>query len=62
VLRKGQLVILESTYQARPTKSCSRLEAAASESRHRFHLAFSPERVDPGNRASDEEHRRSSAA
>ena len=51
VLRKGQLVILESTTYPGTTDEVVQptLEARASRPGEDFFLAFSPERVDPGN-------------
>ena len=50
-LRKGQLVILESTTYPGTTEEVVRpqLEAAGLKAGEDFFLAFSPERVDPGN-------------
>jgi UDP-N-acetyl-D-glucosamine dehydrogenase len=50
-LRKGQIVILESTTYPGTTRELVRplLEAAGMKAGRDFHLAFSPERVDPGN-------------
>ena len=50
-LRKGQLIILESTTYPGTTRELVRpmLEAAGLKAGRDFHLAFSPERVDPGN-------------
>ena len=49
-LRTGHLVILESTTYPRTTREVIQpiLERSSS-GRRDFHLAFSPERVDPGN-------------
>jgi len=51
VLRKGQLVILESTTYPGTTDEVVQpaLEAKGLKAGHDFYLAFSPERVDPGN-------------
>jgi UDP-N-acetyl-D-glucosamine dehydrogenase len=51
VLRKGQLVILESTTYPGTTDEVVRpaLEAGGLRAGQDFYLAFSPERVDPGN-------------
>jgi UDP-N-acetyl-D-glucosamine dehydrogenase len=51
VLRKGQLVILESTTYPGTTDEVVQpaLEARGLEAGVDFYLAFSPERVDPGN-------------
>jgi UDP-N-acetyl-D-glucosamine dehydrogenase len=51
VLRKGQLIILESTTYPGTTVEIVRpaLEAKGLAAGHDFFLAFSPERVDPGN-------------
>jgi UDP-N-acetyl-D-glucosamine dehydrogenase len=51
-LRKGQLVILESTTYPGTTDEVVRpaLELSGLTAGEDFHLAFSPERVDPGNR------------
>jgi len=50
-LRKGQLVVLESTTYPGTTEEVARphLEAAGLQAGEDFFLAFSPERVDPGN-------------
>ncbi|MEK7382967.1 MAG: nucleotide sugar dehydrogenase [Elusimicrobiota bacterium] len=50
-LRRGQLVILESTTYPGTTDEVVRpaLEASGLRAGRDFHLAFSPERVDPGN-------------
>lgn len=50
-LRRGQLVILESTTYPGTTDEVVRpaLEASGLKAGRDFHLAFSPERVDPGN-------------
>jgi UDP-N-acetyl-D-glucosamine dehydrogenase len=52
-LRRGQLVILESTTYPGTTEEVAQpaLEAAGLKTGHDFFLAFSPERVDPGNKA-----------
>jgi len=49
-LRSGQLVILESTTYPGTTRECLQpiLERSGLEAGKDFHLAFSPERVDPG--------------
>jgi UDP-N-acetyl-D-glucosamine dehydrogenase len=51
VLRRGQLVILESTTYPGTTDEVVQpaLEAKGLKAGHDFFLAFSPERVDPGN-------------
>src|SRR5207248_6475908 len=51
-LRSGQLVVLESTTYPGTTRECVLpiLERSGLEVGRDFHLAFSPERVDPGNR------------
>jgi UDP-N-acetyl-D-glucosamine dehydrogenase len=51
VLRKGQLVILESTTYPGTTDEVVQpaLEAKGLKAGEDFYLAFSPERVDPGN-------------
>ena len=51
VLRKGQLIILESTTYPGTTDEVVRpaLEAKGLKAGEDFYLAFSPERVDPGN-------------
>ncbi|MGE3274266.1 MAG: nucleotide sugar dehydrogenase [Vicinamibacterales bacterium] len=51
VLRAGQLVILESTTYPGTTEEVvqSKLEEGGLKAGVDFHLAFSPERVDPGN-------------
>lgn len=50
-LRKGQLVVLESTTYPGTTEEAVRpaLESSGLKAGADFHLAFSPERVDPGN-------------
>ena len=50
-LRKGQLVVLESTTYPGTTEELVRpkLEESGLSAGEDFHLAFSPERVDPGN-------------
>jgi UDP-N-acetyl-D-glucosamine dehydrogenase len=49
-LRKGQLVVLESTTYPGTTRECLQpiLESSGMKAGEDFHLAFSPERVDPG--------------
>jgi UDP-N-acetyl-D-glucosamine dehydrogenase len=49
-LRRGQLVVLESTTYPGTTRECIKpiLERSGLKAGHDFHLAFSPERVDPG--------------
>jgi len=49
-LRKGQLVVLESTTYPGTTRECVQpiLERSGLKGGEDFHLAFSPERVDPG--------------
>jgi UDP-N-acetyl-D-glucosamine dehydrogenase len=49
-LRKGQLVVLESTTYPGTTRECLQpiLEGNGLRAGEDFHLAFSPERVDPG--------------
>jgi UDP-N-acetyl-D-glucosamine dehydrogenase len=51
VLRKGQLIILESTTYPGTTDEIVQpaLEATGMKAGEDFYLAFSPERVDPGN-------------
>jgi UDP-N-acetyl-D-glucosamine dehydrogenase len=51
-LREGHLVILESTTYPRTTREVIQpiLERTGLKAGRDFHLAFSPERVDPGNR------------
>ncbi len=51
-LRKGQLVVLESTTYPGTTRECVQpiLETSGLKVGGDFHLAFSPERVDPGRR------------
>jgi UDP-N-acetyl-D-glucosamine dehydrogenase len=51
-LRRGQLVVLESTTYPGTTRESVQpiLEESGLKAGHDFHLAFSPERVDPGNR------------
>jgi UDP-N-acetyl-D-glucosamine dehydrogenase len=50
VLRKGQVVILESTTYPGTTRDllAGALESSGLEAGTDFHLAFSPERIDPG--------------
>jgi UDP-N-acetyl-D-glucosamine dehydrogenase len=50
-LRPGHLVVLESTTYPRTTREVLKpiLERSGLEAGRDFHLAFSPERVDPGN-------------
>ncbi len=50
VLRKGQLVVLESTTYPGTTRDllAGGLESSGLEVGRDFHLAFSPERIDPG--------------
>ncbi len=52
VLRKGHLVVLESTTYPGTTDEVIRpvLERSGLKAGADFHLAFSPERIDPGNR------------
>jgi UDP-N-acetyl-D-glucosamine dehydrogenase len=49
-LRRGQIVVLESTTYPGTTRECLQpiLESSGLEAGRDFHLAFSPERVDPG--------------
>jgi UDP-N-acetyl-D-glucosamine dehydrogenase len=49
-LRRGQLVVLESTTYPGTTRECLQpiLERSGLKAGEDFHLAFSPERVDPG--------------
>jgi UDP-N-acetyl-D-glucosamine dehydrogenase len=49
-LREGQLVVLESTTYPGTTRECVQpiLETSGLKAGQDFHLAFSPERVDPG--------------
>jgi UDP-N-acetyl-D-glucosamine dehydrogenase len=51
-LRRGQLIVLESTTYPGTTKELvmPMLEASGLKAGRDFHLAFSPERVDPGNK------------
>src|SRR2546422_8043054 len=51
-LRKGQVVVLESTTCPGTTRECLQpiLERTGLKVGDDFHLAFSPERVDPGRR------------
>lgn len=50
-LRKGQLIVLESTTYPGTTRELilPKLEAKGFRAGHDFFLAFSPERIDPGN-------------
>ena len=50
VLREGQLVVLESTTYPGTTRDgcCRSSRSPASPPAREFHLAFSPERIDPG--------------
>jgi UDP-N-acetyl-D-glucosamine dehydrogenase len=50
-LRRGQLVVLESTTYPGTTRECvlPMLESSGLKAGEDFYLAFSPERVDPGN-------------
>jgi UDP-N-acetyl-D-glucosamine dehydrogenase len=52
-LQRGQLVVLESTTYPGTTRECVQpiLERSGLKAGHDFHLAFSPERVDPGNKS-----------
>ncbi len=52
IIRRGQLVVLESTTYPGTTKEIllPRLEARGLKAGEDFFLAFSPERIDPGNR------------
>ncbi len=52
VIRRGQLVVLESTTYPGTTKEIllPRFEARGLKAGEDFFLAFSPERIDPGNR------------
>jgi len=54
-MRKGMLVVLESTTYPGTTEEILRphLEAGGLKAGEDFHLAFSPERVDPGNKEFD---------
>ena len=54
-MRKGMLVVLESTTYPGTTEEIlrPRLEAGGLKAGEDFHLAFSPERVDPGNKEFD---------
>ena len=49
-LRRGQLIVLESTTYPGTTRDCLQpiLERSGLKAGEDFHLAFSPERVDPG--------------
>ncbi len=51
-LRRGQLIVLESTTYPGTTDEviCPLLEAGGLKAGEDFYLAFSPERVDPGNK------------
>jgi UDP-N-acetyl-D-glucosamine dehydrogenase len=51
-LRKGHIVVLESTTYPGTTRECLQpiLERTGLKAGEDFHLAFSPERVDPGRR------------
>src|SRR5437870_1046095 len=51
-LRKGHVVVLESTTYPGTTRECLQpiLEQSGLKAGEDFHLAFSPERVDPGRR------------
>ena len=51
-LRNGHLVVLESTTYPRTTRDVIKpiLESTGLKAGEDFHLAFSPERVDPGNK------------
>ncbi len=51
-LRRGQLIMLESTTYPGTTRELVKpmLEASGLKAGKDFHLAFSPERVDPGNK------------
>src|SRR5205085_1610553 len=51
-LRKGHLVVLQSTTYPGTTRDCLLpiLEQSGLRAGEDFHLAFAPERVDPGNR------------
>jgi UDP-N-acetyl-D-glucosamine dehydrogenase len=51
-LRKGHIVVLESTTYPGTTRECLQpiLERSGLKAGEDFHLAFSPERVDPGRR------------
>src|SRR5207249_8095514 len=51
-LRKGHIVVLESTTYPGTTRECLQpiLERNGLKAGQDFHLAFSPERVDPGRR------------
>lgn len=53
VLRKGQLIVLESTTYPGTTDEVLRpiLERSGLQAGKDFHLAFSPERIDPGNKS-----------
>src|SRR5204862_229400 len=52
IIRRGQLVVLESTTYPGTTREIllPRLEAGGLKAGEDFFLAFSPERIDPGNR------------
>jgi len=51
-LQKGQLIVLESTTYPGTTRECVKpiLEQSGLKAGKDFHLAFSPERVDPGRK------------
>ena len=51
-LQKGQLIVLESTTYPGTTRECVKpiLERGGLKAGEDFHLAFSPERVDPGRK------------
>ena len=58
-LRNGHLVVLESTTYPRTTREVIQpiLESTGLKAGRDFHLAFSPERVDPGNGTLDDQER-----